>query len=207
MSNSKDTIKVWDPVVRIGHWTLVVAFFTAYFTEDDFLVQHVWAGYVVAAVVCIRVIWGFVGSGPARFGSFVRGPTAVFGYLRDLAARRDRRYTGHNPAGAAMIVMMLLALGGTVYSGLMVYALEENAGPFAAWVAAEPTTVRPDDTRIVEREDYDEREDFWEEAHEILANLSLLLVGLHVAGVLISSRFHNENLIKAMFTGTKNRDG
>jgi cytochrome b len=44
-------VKVWDPIVRIGHWTLVVAFFTAYFTEDDFLTQHVYAGYVVGGMV------------------------------------------------------------------------------------------------------------------------------------------------------------
>jgi len=57
---SENSIKVWDPVVRIGHWTLVIAFFTAYFTEDDFLTIHVWAGYIIGAVVCLDSQTSFV---------------------------------------------------------------------------------------------------------------------------------------------------
>ena len=58
MNDEKSTIKVWDPFVRIGHWTLVIAFFIAYLTEDDFMSLHVWAGYVVAGVVVFRIFGG-----------------------------------------------------------------------------------------------------------------------------------------------------
>ncbi len=47
MTTIKKTVKVWGPLIRIGHWTLVIAFFTAYFTEDDFMNLHAWAGYIV----------------------------------------------------------------------------------------------------------------------------------------------------------------
>jgi len=191
-----DRIRVWDPLVRIGHWLLVIGFFTAYFTEDDFLSVHVWAGYVVGAVVVFRVLWGFIGSHNARFASFVRSPGAAVAYLRDLFAHRARRYLGHNPAGAVMIVALLLSISVTVHSGLMLYAVEEQAGPLAGWVAQNSVPDVGDDAR----------EEYWEELHEVFANLTLLLVVLHVAGVLLSSYLERENLVGAMVTGLKRAD-
>jgi cytochrome b len=186
MSTADNTVKVWDPVVRIGHWTLVIAFFTAYFTEDDFLITHVWAGYILGFVVCFRLIWGFVGTSNARFTSFVRSPSTTIKYLADLARKRSRRYIGHNPAGGAMILALLILLAGTVFSGVMVYGLEDGAGPLAGFLTKNA-----------------EQEELWEEIHEVIANLTLLMVGVHVAGMLFSAYAHRENLIKAMITGRK----
>ena len=191
MNIEDDSIKVWDRAIRMGHWTLVAAFFTAYFTEDEFLTAHVWAGYVIGAVILFRLVWGVIGSEHARFANFVRSPSATFTYLSDLVRKRSKRYLGHNPAGAAMILTLLIFLVGTVFSGVVLYGIEESAGPLAAWVTESA-----------------EREDLWEEIHEIFANLTLLLVGLHIAGMLFSSYVHGENLVKAMMTGRKraNRD-
>lgn len=216
MQTAGKTIRVWDPVIRIGHWTLVLAFFTAYFTEDDFLSLHVWAGYVVGAVICIRLIWGLVGTKYARFSDFVRSPAAALRYLRLLTRHRAPRYLGHNPAGGLMIIALLVSVSGAVYSGLMLYAIEEQAGPLAGWVAEDgssmslPSVVPT--TRADEPDDGDQQaegkdEEFWEEVHEIFANLALLLIALHVAGVAYSSYMEKENLAKAMLTGRKRADG
>jgi len=211
MKTNEYTVRVWDPAVRLGHWTLVTAFFTAYFTEDDFLSPHVWAGYVVGAIVVFRVVWGFVGSSNARFANFVRPPRVTFDYLVSLMRRNAPRDLGHNPAGAAMIVALLLSLSGTVFSGLVLYALEENAGPLAG--IADSALVAPGeislvstasaDDEVTETEHKDDREEFWEESHEILSNITLFLVIIHVLGVLGSSYLHKENLIRAMLTGRK----
>ena len=217
MKNSENMVKVWDPIARIGHWTLVIAFFTAYFTEDDFLTQHVYAGYVVATVVCLRVLWGFVGTEYARFSDFVRSPAITLHYIRDLMTNRARRFLGHNPAGGAMIVALLIGIAGTASSGLMLYAIEEGKGPLADWVADTPVPQGApilisrayadddddDDRHNDEEHEDDAREEFWEETHEFFANLTLFLVGLHIAGVLFSSYAHKENLVRAMFTGRK----
>jgi len=217
MKATENTVKIWDPIVRIGHWTLVLAFFVAYFTEDDLLTQHVWAGYVVGTVVLMRLVWGFVGSKHARFSDFVRSPSSTLGYMRDLTRGGARRYLGHNPAGAAMVVAHLLCITVTVFSGLMLYAVEENAGPLAGWAANTPATYTiqapisgayadEDENDEADEADENPREEFWEEIHELFANLVLLLAVLHVAGVLYSSYLHKENLIKAMVTGRKRSD-
>lgn len=214
MKVTDSTVQVWDRIVRVGHWTLVLAFFIAYFTEDDLLTQHVWAGYVVGAVVIVRIIWGFIGGKHARFSSFVRSPANTLRYLRDLKNHRARRYIGHNPAGAAMIVFLLISLSGTIFSGLMIYAIEDDSGPFAGWVADNDapssmsvliTSAYADEDERSGRgkDEHEAREEFWEELHELFANLTLLLVILHVLGVIHSSYADRENLVKAMFTGRK----
>ena len=185
---------VWDPLVRAGHWLLFAGFFVAYLTEDDLLTVHVWAGYLVGAVVVVRVVWGFVGPRRARFADFVDRPAAALAYLAGLLRGQARRYLGHSPAGGAMVVALLVGLALTVATGLALYAEAENAGPLAGIVAARPAAGLRGGSVL-------------EEAHELLANLSLLLVVLHVAGVALASFMHRENLVRAMLTGRKRAAG
>ncbi|MDX1431376.1 MAG: cytochrome b/b6 domain-containing protein [Gammaproteobacteria bacterium] len=206
-------IEVWDPLVRTGHWLLVLGFFAAWLTEDELLSVHVWAGYLVGVVVMIRVLWGLVGPRHARFSDFVYAPGQVLAHLRALLALRSERYVGHSPAGGVMVLALLLSLSATVTTGLVVYALEENAGPLAGRVASAPgdtehaffPAARADDDEH-ERErtvDHEARGESWEEAHELFANLTLMLIGFHVAGVLLTSAVNRENLVRAMLTGRK----
>lgn len=214
METKRRTIKIWDPLVRSGHWLLVAAFFTAYFTEDEVLGWHVWAGYVVGAIVLIRLLWGFVGPKPARFRSFLRSPLAAIGYLRDLPTDRRKHYIGHNPAGGWMTVFLLAGLAVTVVSGLVLYAQEENAGPLAPILTASEVVQIPiaaayadDDGQDRARERRRDRDhkahETWEEIHEVGANATLALIIVHVLGVIASSLAHRENLLRSMITGRK----
>ena len=65
-------IRVWDPVVRLGHWSLVVLFATAYISGEWDWGLHVYAGYGVLAIVAFRLLWGLVGTRHARFTGFLR---------------------------------------------------------------------------------------------------------------------------------------
>jgi len=207
MQSQNAKIRVWDPLVRIGHWTLVVAFFTAYFTAEELEDVHVWADYWVGGYVIVRILWGFVGTKYARFTNFVRGPRAVFGYLASFFAKPHRRYLGHNPAGGVMIVALLLSLAATAFTGLMVEAAAENEGPLVSWfgnpasTAAGSSVTHEGSTERVEAKN--PRAHTYEEAHEVFANLSLGLVILHILGVLAGVFIHRENLIGAMITGDK----
>ena len=180
-------VYVWDPFVRLFHWTVVLGFAIAYVTEDDLLPIHVWAGYIVGILVLARVIWGFIGPNHARFSDFVYGPGATLSYLRDLIAIRARRYLGHSPAGGAMIVLLLLLLAATVVTGLMVYGGDQQAGPLAGMLTKESGEAL-------------------EEVHEFFANFTLAFVIAHVSAVILASFVHHENLVRSMITGYKRQE-
>ena len=191
-------VRIWDPFVRIFHWTVVIGFFIAYFTEDEMLTLHVWAGYVIGVLLAMRIVWGFVGPKHARFWDFIFSPFRVWTYLVDLVRFRGKRYLGHSPAGGAMVIVLIIGLAATVFSGLEFYAVSRNAGPLATHeVAVSPQTAPPAGTRrSPERR-------FWHETHEILANVMMVLVILHICGVVLASVVHRENLPRAMITGEK----
>jgi len=193
------SVTVWDRFVRVGHWLLAGGFLVAYLTEDDLLTPHVWAGYLTLAIVVLRVGWGFIGTPHARFSDFVYSPRLIFSYLRDLLRGRARRYLGHSPAGAAMVYALLIGVLLTGASGVMVYAYDKHAGPLAGVVASQYRDM----TRSDRHRAYERAEDFWEETHEVLANLTLFLVVLHLGGVALASVAHRENLVRAMVTGRK----
>lgn len=210
------TIKVWDPLVRIVHWSLVGAFALAWLTADEFEQIHNISGYAIAGLVALRLVWGFVGTRHARFASFVRGPRAVLAYLKGLVSGTSRRHLGHNPAGAAMAVALLIALTGTTTSGMALLAAEEGEGPFAGWLS--PTTSMAQSearSAVLQRrgddDDHDEGDAGWneewlEDTHEAFANATLALVILHVLGVFASGLAHRENLVRGMITGRKRAD-
>jgi cytochrome b len=180
-------VRVWDPLVRLFHWSLAASFAIAFLTEDDLLVVHVWAGYIIFGLILVRLIWGFVGTRHARWSDFVKEPGEIVAYLKDAVRFRASRYVGHNPAGGAMVVTLLVSLIATGLTGLAVYGGQELSGPLAPMLSGLPES--------------------WghllEDVHEVLANLTLLLVLLHLAGVVFASLQHRENLVRAMITGLK----
>lgn len=191
-------VRVWDPLLRIFHWTLVVAFATAWLTADEMQSVHEFAGYAVASLIGFRLIWGLVGSRYARFSQFVRGPAATLSYVGDIAKGRERRFLGHNPAGAAMVVALLVTLSGTALTG---WLMEEPGR--AETAARQLQFVAP----AFADDDDDEAESPLKEVHETLANAMLLLIALHLGGVALASYRHRENLVRAMVTGRKRPPG
>src|SRR5262245_42561346 len=183
------SILVWDPLVRFGHWALVAAFALAYSSAEEEAggpdPLHVWGGYVVGAVVVLRVLWGFVGPRHARFGDFVRGPIETLVYLRDLLLGRARRYVGHSPAGGAMVVALLVCLAATGGTGMMAYG-EQRKGLLAGNGAMAVGSARPETNQAehgVLRGVGQNAESTIDELHTLLANLTLALVVAHIFGV------------------------
>ena len=168
------TIAVWDLPLRMTHWSLAVAVPLAWLTANIFDRVHEIAGYVALALVVFRVVWGFAGSYHARFASFLRRPSIVLRYIWRLVARgRTGRYLGHNPAGAAMAVALLLLTAVSCISGWM--QITER------WFGI----------------------DWVEQLHTWSSHAVLVLAVVHVLGVLLMCALQRENLVMAMVTGRK----
>lgn len=167
------TVRVWDPVVRIFHWTVVLGVVLNYAVLDAGKTAHRYIGYVVAAAVAIRLAWGFVGSRYARFAGFVVPPRDFASHATELVQRRHRRYVGHNPAGGWMIVALLGVLSVLCVTGWM-QTLDVFWG--VEWIQT---------------------------VHEVAANAVVAMAVVHVVAALAESAMHRENLVLAMFTGRK----
>ncbi len=166
-------VRVWDPFVRLFHWSLVLSFAVAWLSPHSSETIHMWAGYAAGGLVFLRVLWGFIGTPHARFSSFVHHPSTIVAYLKAIVAGTEARHVGHNPAGGAMIVALILAMAATAFSG---WLLTTDA--------------------------------FWgnermSHLHHLMADGLLLLVLLHLAGVVLASIRHRENLVGAMIVGRK----
>ncbi|RJF94555.1 cytochrome B [Oleomonas cavernae] len=134
---------------------------------------HQWAGYAALGLVAARLVWGFIGTRYARFTDFVRAPQVGLHHVIDEARGSARRYIGHNPAGGLMILVLIALIAATGATG---------------WLS---TTDRFFGNDLIEG------------LHEVLANGLLVCIGLHLAGVLVASLRHGENLVRAMVTGRK----
>ncbi|GEO84059.1 MULTISPECIES: cytochrome b/b6 domain-containing protein [Alphaproteobacteria] len=172
-STRTEWVKVWDPLVRIFHWSLVGLFVFSYLTGDEWKSAHIVSGYLIAGLLTVRVIWGLFGTEHARFRNFIYHPGTVLKFLADTARMRAQRYLGHNPAGGAMVIALLVSIASIATTG---YMMTTDAFWGVEWV---------------------------EDAHKTLVNVTLGLIALHVAGVALASLEHRENLVRAMLNGRK----
>ena len=166
-------LRVWDLFVRLFHWSLVAAFFVAWFSTDSIGWVHKGAGYLTLALVAARVVWGFIGSRHARFGSFVPRPRQLAGYLSALSRGREPRHLGHNPAGAVMILGLLAAVVGIGVTGWMM-TLD------AFWGNETVETL-----------------------HTTLVDVTLVAIAVHMLANVVGGLRHGENLVLSMVTGDK----
>lgn len=177
---------IWDLPTRLFHWTLALSFAGAWLSSDSdqWRSVHVFLGYLMLGLVGFRVIWGLVGSHYARFASFWFGPRDALVYLRQVLAGKAQRHVGHNPTGSLAIYLLLLLTLVIGITGVLTLGGDEQQGLAAGWFSFEQI-------RGIKK------------LHELLAIVMLLLVGGHLAGVLVESVQHRENLARSMVTGTK----
>jgi cytochrome b len=204
-TDRQTSVQVWDPLVRYGHWALVVAFAVAYFSAEEESggpdQLHVWGGYAVGLIVGVRVLWGLVGAGHARFSDFTYSPIFALNYLADELRGRAKRYIGHSPAGSYMILALVVCLTATVATGLVANS-GRAAGPSASVQGLVIAQAHAEEHEGGGKHG-EGGESFAGELHGALANITLGLIILHILGVGLASVAHRENLVGAMFSGRK----
>lgn len=179
----ESALRVWDRLVRVGHWLMVVFFAIIYLRYRKFPI-HAYAGYLILVVVIVRIAWGLVGSRAARFKAFWFTPGEAWDYARKAVQGHAAYYVSHNPMGSWMVysLLALILLNGVL--GLMLYSAGQQLGPLGSQV--------PDD---------------WEDllilTHSVLGHITAAFVAIHLAGVLWAVRVHRENYVMAMITGMK----
>jgi cytochrome b len=168
-----ETVLVWDWPLRLWHWILALLVIIAWFTPNRYDGLHRLAGYAVIGLLAFRMVWGFLGPRHSRFRSLGLRLRAAPAFLRDLGRGRTGRYLGLNPAGAAMLMALLLLLTVSTVTG----AMQVTVRFFGVW--------------------------WVEDTHAYVSDAVLILALLHVAGVAVVSVLQRDNLVRAMITGRK----
>ena len=166
-------VAVWDPLVRLIHWSLALTILLNGAITDDESKLHEWVGYVALALVGIRLVWAVVGPKNARFGTFPPSPARAVTYVRAVMTGDRSVHLSHNPLGALMVYNLWLTVIAIGVTGYMM------------------TTIRFFGTEWVE------------EAHELIFNWLVLSVALQVAGVAFDTWRTGINLVRSMVVGRK----
>lgn len=173
--------KVWDLPLRLFHWALVLLVAISWWTaENDRYDLHIWSGYAILFLLLFRILWGFFGTSTARFSAFIRGPAAVLTYVR---SRFRWTVAGHTPLGALSVLALLVMLILQVSTGLVSTDTDGLvSGPLAHLVSFDTSEAAQD-------------------LHEDLFDILLILIGLHVAAILLYRLALGLNLLGPMITG------
>ncbi len=169
-------ILVWDVPTRVFHWLLVVSFAGAFVTAESERFRDI-------HVLLGYTLLGLIG----------------FRILWGLVGTRYARFRSFafRPSQAVAYLLSLLRgsaphyvghnpAGSWVIYGLLLLGLLSGVSGYAV---------------------YEEIGGEWlEELHEAVSNGMLVLVGVHIAGVVVSSLLHRENLVRAMVNGYKTGD-
>ena len=169
----QDKTLIWDLPVRVFHWTLATSFAGAWLLADGERLRN------------FHVMFGYTVLGLIAF-------RLIWGFVGTRYAQF--RSFMYRPREMAAYVLGILRGDHPHYVG------HNPAGSFAIWAILGLAAL----TGVSGYATYNEfGGDALEELHEFFANTWMLIVGLHVGGVLVSSLLDRENLARAMVTGYK----
>ncbi|AMK17258.1 MULTISPECIES: cytochrome b/b6 domain-containing protein [Sphingobium] len=209
----------WDPVVKLTHWSIVLAVLANAIVTEEGSSVHIWVGYALAAILALRLLWGLIGPGEARFTAFPFSPSRALAHIREIRGGRKSEHPSHNPLGALMVYAIWSCLLVIIVTGIAMAGLPGTSERHGEAGAASESYSKSIDVReATEQDDRDEGADLRSggerkeggeegeegplaEIHETAANLLYVLILLHIAGVIFETRRRGRQVVLAMLPG------
>ncbi len=138
---------LWDPVVRLTHWGIAASVLLNALVTGGGSLIHVSLGWLVMALLLMRLVWGALGPSEARFSAFPPNPLSALRHLRDMMRGSQRDYPSHNPAGAIMAYAFWATLAIVTLTGLVM-----TGGATPMQVASDKAAVASGDWSALIRE-------------------------------------------------------
>lgn len=180
-------VVVWSIYTRIFHILLMIVLLATFLTPDvkRLLSWHVALGYTIGLLFALRIVWGFMDIKYSQFKDFNFKISDLKAYmLRVLGEKKE--YIGHNPATSYAIVLMIGLSFLAVITGALTYGVKEGMGIFSLM---NHTMFR--DMKL------------FKEVHEFFANALMVVIGVHIAGVLLDKVVHKSPAFQSMIDGLK----
>jgi|SRR5690606_5878730 len=171
---STHTEKLWDPLIRIFHWSIAAIFVANYFFNEAGDDWHQWLGYIAVGWLVLRFFWGFFGKGAARWSDFFPTRVRLTLHIASLVKGQHYHRLGHSPLGGLVMIFMMLCILSLGITGFMMQEI-----------------------------DYFWGEDWVENLHTWIADALMALVIIHLAAALFESYRLKENLPLSMITGKR----
>ena len=173
MHTVEKPIRVWDLPTRLFHWSLAASFLVAFVTAESEKLRH------------IHVIAGY-------------GLAGLIGFriLWGFVGGAHSRFADFLPTPGKLVDYLKSLLAGRPQH----YVGHNPAGAVAIFLLLTCGLVAAASGYATYNEIGGH---FMEELHEAAADGMMVLVAIHLAGVIVSSLLHRENLVKAMITGWK----
>lgn len=185
MKSQMRRIKVWDSFIRLYHWVMVALVGALWWSgENGEMTLHLNFAIALAALLIVRIGWGFFGSQNTRFSYFVRSPAAIPGHLSALFSRRYQTGNTHSAAGGWAVIALLVILILQIATGLFSSDGILFSGPLSQYVSSDLVELATD----------------W---HKTQFDVVLALIGLHIAAIIIY-RLFGVPLLGAMLSGYRN---
>lgn len=221
---AEDTVKPrrWDPIVKLTHWGIVIAVIGNTLVTEEGSGWHIWVGYGLAALLALRLLWGFIGPAEARFSAFPPSPSRAMAHIDEIRRGEVVKHASHNPLGALMVYAIWACLGVIIATGIAMagpppadpnaeqHHHEGKAQVVGAVPTAERAEARGENDEAGESaeardggkgEEGEGEEDALTEVHEVAVNLLYLLIALHLAGVVFETRRNGREIVGAMLPG------
>ena len=225
--------RVWDLPTRLFHWinftaviTLIFVGLVMLFKKDlgitsveakiGLKVVHVTVGYIFAANLAVRILWGFVGNRYARWRTVIpaRGQMRrIRAYLDSLRQGRPLQYAGHNPLGQIAVAiiflcLLVMAVTGLIRAGTDIYypPFGSMAAEYVALPGVDPDSLVPYDESAVDKEKYAALKAFkkpFGTIHIYTSYLVMFLIVVHIAAVVRVEVKEGGSIVSAMITGKK----